>query len=301
MISLSRAVGATLLVVSLLVVCQARGENQPTASAGEKVYLKYKYAKGDAIHVKVVHRSSIKTSHQGQTQTAQAITVSQMIVNVTDVDSDGNLTLENQIDAVDMRHQLTGRAEVRYNSQSQEDPPPGFEDVAKSIGRPLTRLKVTPAGKILDRTELYPQPNSNKGQLLPLLPEGPVSVGYVWNVPQDVTVKLKSGQKKKVETRDRHELIKVADGVATIKTETQVLTPLNNPELEVQVIQRFSNGTLQFDIAKGRLLRRQIDLDKRIINPYGQGSFLHHVAQLVEEVQAADSPTAAAPTTTEKK
>ena len=45
--------------------------------------------------------------------------------------------------------------------------------------------------------------------------------------------------------------------IAQIEVATQVLTPVNNPEIEAQLVQRQSSGTVRFDIAAGRIRAQQ--------------------------------------------
>ena len=60
----------------------------------------------------------------------------------------------------------------------------------------------------------------------------------------------------------------------------------------MQVIQHFTNGTAHFDIAKGLVVKKGINLDKRVINFSGAGTFLQYRARFSEEILSISQPVA---------
>ena len=282
---------ATLLALTILLAPQiaARADDAPA----EKTYeLKYKFKKGSVVQTKVTHQVAIKTQVKGKSQTATTLSVSIKVWRITDVDTDGNITMIHSVASVAMTQQISERAAVSYDSTKDKTPPPGFESVAKSVGKPLTRVTFSPEGKIVNRVELHPQPNANKGQIVMVLPAGPVAVGATWKVPHEVKTKFKGGAVKKIKMQIKYTLKAVNDGIAVIDVETQILTPIHNPEIEVQVIQHFTNGTAHFDIAKGLVIKKVINLDKRVINFSGAGTFLQYRAHFSEETLSISQPVA---------
>ena len=284
--SLATSLALTILLAPQVAVCA------DDAPAKETYVLKYKFKQGSVVRTKVTHQVAIKTHIKGVTQTATTLSVSNKVWRITDVDAKGNITLIHSVESVTMKQKISDRAEVSYDSKKDKTAPPGFESVAKSVGKPLTRVTFSPAGKIISRVELLPQPNSNKGQIVMVLPEGPVAVGATWKVPREVKTKLKGGSVKKIQIQVKYTLKEVTDGIATIDVETQVLTPIHNPEIEVQVIQHFTNGTAHFDIAKGLVIKKVINLDKRVINFSGAGTFLQYRAHFSEETLSISQPVA---------
>ena len=282
---------ATLLALTILLAPQiaARADDAPAKKTYE---LKYKFKKGSVVQTKVTHQVAIKTQVKGKTQTATTLSVSIKVWRITDVDTDGNITMIHSVASVAMTQQISERAAVSYDSTKDKTPPPGFESVAKSVGKPLTRVTFSPEGKIVNRVELHPQPNANKGQIVMILPDGPVAVGATWKVPRVVKAKLKGGSIKKIKTQVKYTLKEVKDGIAEIDVKTQILTPIHNPEIEVQVIQHFTNGTVHFDIAKGLVSKKVINLDKRVINFSGAGTFLQYRAHFSEETLSISQPVA---------
>ena len=116
------------------------------------------------------------------------------------------------------------------------------------------------------------------------LPERPVPVGHTWSFPQDIDVKLNTGGIKKVKARQAVTLESVKTGVATIRVATQILTPIDDPAIESQLIQRESSGTVRFDIDAGRVLSQQMDVDKHVVGFRGPASSLHYLTRFTEEL-----------------
>ncbi len=261
-----------------------------TAPADAQYVLAYKFKKGEVIRWEVVHRAVVDTTIQGTNQTAETRSTSIKAWQVTDVAADGSITLVHSVESIDMWQKMQGRQEVRYNSRTDEKVPAGYEDIAKAVGVPLTVVTIDVHGGVLKREEKHRQSNASNMPLTIPLPAEPVAVGYSWNVPADVDVILHGGATRKIQTRQKYVLEKVVDGLATIGMETQVLTPLNDPAIEAQLVQRFTNGTLRFDLERGRVVSQQMDLDRRVVGFSGTSSSMHYLTRFTEELLSDTSP-----------
>ncbi len=268
-------------------VSSAAGEED--ASGGAETYLlRYQFAPGEVLRWDVIHRATIRTTVSGTTQTAESVSKSVKVWKVTDVKPDGSTTFEHSVESVDMRQKLSGRQEVRYNSQTDAEPPPGFQTIAGSIGVPLSIVTMDARGKILLRDRKVPQPTGeNDGPMTVPFPEGPLSVGDSWSEAYELDVATDNGAVKKVKTRQTYTLEEVETGIATIKTLTHILTPNLPPEIEAKLIQQESTGTVRFDLDAGRVVGQRIDLDKRVVGFRGDASSLHCVTRFTEKLQPA--------------
>jgi hypothetical protein len=209
------------------------------------------------------------------------------------------------VDSVDMSQKLTGRAELRYNSQSDTEPPPGFENVAASLGVPLSIITMDNRGNVVkrERKQNKASTGDDDGQMTIPLPEGAIAIGESWSLPYDVDVPLPNGTVKKVKTQQKFTLAGVTSGIAAIEVATQILTPIHDPGIEAQLIQRESHGTVRFDIEAGRVIGQQMDLDRRVVGFRGEASSLHYVTRFTEDLITGEkAETASRPETeTEKK
>jgi len=111
-----------------------------------------------------------------------------------------------------------------------------------------------------------------------------VEVGAEWTVPQEVVVEVPGGLRKAVRTRLRYRLDAIRDGVATILVDTTVLTPVDEPRLESRLLERIWNGAIEFDIERGRVLRRTTGIDRRVVGFEGPESSVRYKAQLDERL-----------------
>jgi hypothetical protein len=194
-----------------------------------------------------------------------------------------------------MWQRTQGHKEVRYNSEAGDEVPPGYEDVAKAVGVTLTIVTMDQRGKILKRQERRSQPMSLSTQMTMPLPDHAVRVGESWSSPMDIDVILKDNSIKKVQTRQKFTLDSVTDDVATIVIDTQILTPIHDPAIEAQLIQRLSAGSARFDVAAGRILSQQLELDRRVIGFSGPSSSMHYRTRFTEELLRESSETARRP------
>ena len=96
------------------------------AGEPEKYTLRYKFHPGETIRWEVEHRSNVRTTVSGTTQTAETLSISVKAWRVAEVQPDGTATFEHSVEWVDMRQKLTGRDEVRYNSRTDAKPPRGL-------------------------------------------------------------------------------------------------------------------------------------------------------------------------------
>ena len=263
--------------------------------ASEQTFLlQYRPEKGQTIRWKVVHLVTVDTKIRGSEQTAKTRSVSTKAWRVTDVDADGNVTVVLTVEQADMWQSVSGRQEVRYNSKTDSVPPREYEQVAKSIGVPLATVTFNRHGRVLKRDSAQPQFNVGLGELTIPLPEQPVKIGAKWNVPEELSVRLEDGRVQRIKTRLLYSLDKVETGVATIGVKTEILTPVTDPKVHSQIVQRMTNGALKFDLEAGRLISKQVDLDETVVGFSGADSVMQYLARLTEEMQSVgDAPAAA--------
>ncbi len=256
--------------------------------------LRYKFQPGETVRWNVVHQARVETTISGTTQTTETLSTSTKAWRVAKVGPDGTAAFENLVENVDMRHKVSGRMEVRYNSQSDKKPPPGFDAVAKAVGVPLARLTMDAKGKILKREHLAGTPPAEgEGQITLPLPEKPVAVGEGWSLPYGFDVPMENGTIKKIKALQTFTLEGVSSGVATVRVATQFLTPIHDPALEARIVQRESAGTVRFDLGAGRVLGQQMETDKRVVGFAGQAaSSLSYRMRFTEELLKKDAATA---------
>jgi len=266
----------------------------PAPAANQKYDLRYKFKPGETMRSEVVQRATVQTTIEGTSQTAETNSKSIKAWKIDKVGADGTVTFVHFVESIDMWQRTQGRQEVRYNSATDKEVPPGYEDAAKAVGVPLTIVTMNDRGKILKRQEKRLQPGSISTQMTMPLPDHPIAVGETWTSPIDIEVSLKDGTPKKIQTRQKFTLERVMDDLATIGVESQIMTPVNDPAIEAQLIQRLSAGTVRFDITAGRVIGQQLDLDRRVIGFSGAASSMHYVTRFTEQLLPGGEQTARA-------
>jgi hypothetical protein len=298
---MSRKLALSILAIALAAqpgaaVAQAGDDaasKGATKSEGEKHLLRYRFSPDEVVRSKVIQQTKIETTIGGTTQTAEMSSISIKAWSVTGVSASGQITFDTMIEAVDMRQQMSGRQEVRYNSQTDDKPPPGYESAAASVGKLLTTITIDPTGKLIRREKKQQVGVDNQNaQVVVPLPQEPVGIGEPWSVPSDVTVSLDAGQSKSLTVTNRYQLEKVDKGIATISVQT-ILPPINDPKIRAQLIQRMTKGTVRFDIKAGRVISQQTDLDEQVIGFSGGGSNLQYVGRFSEELITGETKAAA--------
>ncbi len=281
----------TGLAIVALSAAAGSPETGAQDAAPVKYLLRHKFRAGDTLRWKVVQRSTVEATKLGVTQTAESVTVSTKVWKVRKVDSSGAATFEQFVEDVDMWQKTSGRAEARYNSQRDKTPPVGFEGVAKSIGVPLSRIAIDPQGRILARQNLQAKPQvEQQGMVTVPMPDAAVAVGESWRIPFDIDVPYGPGRFQRIKARQSYTLEGVKDGVATIQTCTDILTPIDDPAIERKLVLRQPSGTIRFDMEAGRVIAQQMDTDKRVVGFSGEASVAHYRTRFTEEALAEATP-----------
>ncbi len=255
----------------------------------EKYLFRYKFSKGEVIRWKVRQLGTTEATVHGNTQTSKMRSVSTKQWEIIDIDDQGNATFIHSVVDVDMWQKISDRQEVRYNSSKDKTPPPEYVQVAKTVGVPIATVKVSSSGEVLERDKAPKQANSGLGDIVLRLPREPVKVGQSWHLSNEIRVRRQDGKRLRVKTRLVYTLKSVKTGVATILVKTEVITPVNDPQVKSQLVQQLTNGELKFDLDAGRVLSQQIDWDETVVGFSGSDSLMKYLARFTEELIPADA------------
>ena len=286
-----------LAVLLALSTCWTQAE--PTAD--EKYTLRYKFALDESVRWRVVHLATNETTIRGNTQSSKSRSSSTKVWHVTKVDKNGYMTISHSIESVDMWQQLPDSPEVRYNSKTDEIVPPVYQQVAQTIGVPITTVTIDATGKIIDRQSNVRQSNFGLGDIVMLLPPKPVKAGSRWYEPAEIPVRLPDKKIKRIKIRKRYTLERVQTGVATISLKTEVLTPVNDASVQAQLAQQLTAGTIKFDVDAGRVMSKKIDWNENVVGFDGAESQMKYLARFTEELLNDESTTPSTRTARAKK
>ena len=266
-------------------------ESASPVSGPAKYRLQYHFKTNDRVYFRVTHAMTIVTRKGEASETAKNESKTTKHYRVFSVDAEGNGLLELVIDRVQMTAQFGGNTPISVDSSDPENVPRAYRSVVETVGRPLARIKVSPEGKLLSAqrvldsglqrkvttgtvssTDNDADPSRN---FLVVFPEREIAVGESWT-DRSLTVKVRVGRalSRPVQLLRTYTLESVKDEIATITLKTAVITPVNDPALQAQLIQRTPSGTIEFDLQAGRIAARTMRIDDSVIGPFGDNSSL---------------------------
>jgi len=279
----------------LALAAPLRGEETGTAGkTSVKFTLQYKFRAGETVAWEVGHQARIRSTAGGTTQLVETASDSTKVWRVSAVNEKGEITFVHSVERVQMRHKTTGREEtvVEVPLPDGKQLPFGYEQMAEDVGVPLSRIVMDSTGRLIQREDLRKNPRPTvsgyEGPLTIPLPDHPVAVGESWANQHVVSAPRKDGTFKRVKLEQRFTLKDVRLDTATIFVESIVLTPVDEPAVQVHLVQSKTKGTITFDIAQGRVVAQKLTLDEEIIGvPLGEASSMHYVMSFTEKLVPA--------------
>ncbi len=131
-------------------------------------------------------------------------------------------------------------------------------------------------------------PATDPGSFLMPLPEDPVSIGDTWKETVTVSVRLTRDINSQILILRTFRLESVNDGIATVSFRSSIESPVKGPNVRSQLIQAIPRGTMRFDIARGVMLRRELQFNETIIGAFGRESLLSSVGANTEQLLESD-------------
>ncbi len=260
----------------------------------EEVLLRYKLSPGQIVSSEVTHLAKTDTRIEKSEQSSQSRTISKKLWEVSKVEPNGEATFVFRVVQVDMSQQIGDAEEIRFNSETDIDPPEIYKNVADSLHKPIATLTINSRGVVVKRDDKGSTSTLGMGDVTITFPEKAIKPEAEWDVPREIRVRLEDGGSKIIKIREVYQLEKVRAGVATISVRSEPLTPYDDPSIEAQVVQQMSNGTIKFDVDAGQLISKELQWNESIVGFSGPGSMMTYSARYTEAVEASKT-TAAAP------
>jgi hypothetical protein len=293
--------GVCLLASIGFTASNACGEEPPSAvdaiaaanrAVHEPVQLAYKFQPGQFVHYLGYNKIEMRTQLQGRLYDTSQHNETGKHFRVVSVDEQGVALIEPVMDWAKMSARMPDKGEVSFDSESKSPVQPQFRFIKETIGRPVARFQVAPTGElvkaiIVDTTAPAPmreaaQKLNAQFEFFVRLPKAPVKVGGKWNEDSSMTVTGGKGDRHPVSIRRVYELTAVNGDMASIKFKTLILTQLDDPELEKQVMQSATSGTIKFDIEKGLVRSYAANVNKTTLNAFGSESLMQIVGETTE-------------------
>lgn len=242
-----------------------------TANAEETEHLlRYKFEPGQVIRYRASIYDDYDVSIGGADDQPHSHADSIKQYEVIRVADDGTATIELMYEWARMDIAQNGGA-ATWDSRTGDDPGVLFEGMSKIVGKRHLRLQVTPNGEISHVQPLLNEKQSAEdvtADFLIPLPHEPIKVGAIWKREDSVPLKVPGSPQLRQDFRiqRRYFLRSVDKGVATIDLKTKVLTPVNDPQFELQLHRRQPTGEIRIDLNRGILLSRTLTQKAQVVN-----------------------------------
>lgn len=262
-----------------------------TTPNNNKYLLRYQFSNGETVRWDVEHKAKVATTVEGASQTAETLTHSVKAWKVVETQPGGETIFVHSVESIDMRQKITGRQETRYNSATDKEVPPMFQQAAQQVGVPLARLTMDSRGKVVKRVDgKVRAEGATLSDVTLVLPETPLGIGESWSTPFDMTATDKAGNTKFIKARKKITLESVSGNIAVLKHETQILSPLTDQTIEAQVVQSEQTGKVVFDLGKGRIMSIEMSNDREVFGFQGDASVMHVTSTFSEKLKNSPAP-----------
>ncbi len=262
------------IVGALTVACSTQ------AVAEESTFeLRYKFQPGQFLFYEVENTNKMMSRYGEKSEEMVNYTRTWKQLRIVSVDEQGGAMLEPLIERVQMSAKWDDKTPILYDSATDEEPPMQFLAVKKSIGRVQAQFHVDPQGDLVQVTPLIKddaalveaaKTKDPRLNFLVVLPKGKIRIGETWKDRFKTEVTVGKNLKERVEIQRTYELAEVNGTIATIKLKSGPVTPVIDPQIKVQLMQRTPKGTIQFDLGKGVMLSMSTVVDEEVVDAFGQ-------------------------------
>ncbi len=282
-----RILGHSTLAVIALLLCAA------PAAADDGYLLRYKFRPGMFIHLKVTDKNRFEARFNNQVEVHANTSVTWKHYRVISADPEGRSILEALNDRVTMEWKFgENPAESFDTANSGASPDPKFQAVLASTGKPLVRTEVSARGELIKLTPLVADiPGAAEASnFLVVFPEQPVKIGEKWKESFETPVAVTKKLMQNFAMLREYTLTSVEGNLAHIKMRVGPKGVLNDPQMEMQLMQRLITSEIVFDISKGLIISQYNTVDRNVVNPLGPGSEVSAVGDY--RLELTDGPAA---------
>lgn len=261
--------------------------DESDVASGEDYLLRYQFAEGEQLRYQTTQTMTQEALGENQRKMDISTVMQKRRFRVTDVKKNGDAVATMQFEKVHMELK-SGDADpiVFDSSMTLKEVPRLYQAAARKLRGAAPEFDLSAAGIKLNRDGVEIAPEKGRACFMVLLPPEPVRVGDTWKSTLEVKVRLTTKLNRTIRLLRTHRLTKVEDGIAHITVSTSVLSRVVSVQVKSQLLQATPQGSIQFDIAKGRVIRRELNFDSSVLGAFGAGTMLSAKGQTVEELLA---------------
>jgi len=237
--------------------------------------LAYKFRANEDVYMPLATESRMVVQKGPATVTTTNQSTVERHIHVVAVEPDGSATVDLFIDNVKLSYAFNNGTPTVYDTGTGDAPPRGFEGVKSSVGS-RGRVRFSTRGSVMPLPGVVANPSSDPSEasesFFDLLPTKPVHVGDEWFDDIKVQVSVSRTLKQKIAFRRRYTLESVDGDTATIRLRTAEITPVEDPHIRAQLVQRAPEGKITFSLERGQITARDVSCNRTETGIMGEGS-----------------------------
>ncbi|MCA8994515.1 MAG: hypothetical protein KDA88_21230 [Planctomycetaceae bacterium] len=270
-----------------------------SAHSEDPVLLQYKFQEGQVVRYSVSDRDDydIQVAQQKDAPFTDQKSVKQY--RVVKVNDDGSAVLEVMFESVKLTIRSAGETKTLDTQAAANGDDPVFSTLQEIVGKPHVQVTAAPNGQLsevkplVERAGQPDEISKNALDAFITLPSQPIAVGTAWREDFNVPIRVNPKLSKAIKLQRRFYFQSLEDGKATITFETKILSPVNDPDDEIQLIQRPTRGRIVLDMNRGIVVEKTVSLDNTVTGFGGIASSmtlkkLHQEVLLNTQVAAAE-------------
>ncbi len=240
----------------------------------------FQWKKGQTLTYKIKHVTSVVEMVEATKNTSNSNLELVNRWNVTDLDAKGIATLS--LTLVSMRNEQT-RANgetLLFDSQNLDKSAPDLvTQLNKYIGQTVAIVRIDGFGRVLDVKQGSAATFEVEPPFVVVFPDAKAAAGQAWRRQFNLVLDPPYGTGEKFAAEQRYDCKKLEAGKATLGVVTNFKTMPDNMRERIPLMQKDVQGELVFDLAAGRLISTQLNIDKTVENHQGKGSSYHFKSQ----------------------
>jgi hypothetical protein len=274
---------ATAVVLIGLQSAPNAADKTDAKEPADKYLLRYHFEPGETLR----YESVMQLMQQGVVGTKSKIdntlTRQKRVFTIGEVTEDGQADVSMQFEHVRMEIQSNGEEpEVFDSTMPLENVTKKFQGTARQLAGAAPKYQLQAQGTPVSEDGIQQIPDGGQASFMFPLPEQEVAIGESWKVNMVINVRIGEGVKRDITLLRTYTLRSVEDGIATIGFSTSVSSAVKVPAVKAQLLQATPQGEMLFDIAKGRLLRKEMRIDRMVIGALGPGTMLSAKSSTIE-------------------
>ncbi|HET6422611.1 MAG TPA: hypothetical protein VFG20_02945 [Planctomycetaceae bacterium] len=267
-----------------------------TPGAAPQAVFQYQFAAGQYAHFEVDQNHVVQTQFDQGNERVVNQMLAQKNYRVVSVETDGTAVLEPMVSKVRMSAKFNETEPIVYDSTEGGAALPQFQSIQATVGRPVARMTFASNGQLLKITPLQGAPDQiakmaaktdPTANFLVVFPKEPIGAGAVWRDKFTVQVTAGEGIAPPVKMQREYQITKLNGSVATISLKTSILTPLQNPKAEAQLLTRQLSGTIEFDTARGLILSHTTKAEGNVVEAFGPKTMYYSKMETKERLVPA--------------